>query len=373
MEGVQYRNRGYGIFFGSGSMYRFDGFSQVYPYAVTETFSRVTSDPTRLTLSNPFPADRRGFTGVNSTAGMSSAEPQNQNLQNWNLTYERELLQGTVFQLTYAGSKGTHLQRVYDINQPGREQATSNVRPYPFFGSISITNDGASSIYHSGQVTVRRRFSNQLYVRGSYTWAKSIDESSNTGGVLQYNFPQAQDSNNLKSERGRSDFDVRHAWVGSFIWTPHLPNHWLARDWQLSGVWTLYSGQPFTPRTANSNYAIGEATRPDRLRTGTLADPSAEKWYDVGAFEVVPAGAYRFGNSGRNILDGPGTVVVNAALSRRIRFTESRALQIRLEAFNLTNHGNLGMPENNVDLPTAGSIRSANNSRNIQVGCRLEF
>ncbi len=364
---------GYGIFYGSGSMYRFDGFSQVYPYAITEVFSRVSSDATRLTLSNPFPTDRRGFSGVNSTSGMSGSRPENQYLQNWNLTVEREFLQGTVLQVTYAGSKGTHLQRVYDINQPGRDQASSNIRPYPFFGSISITNDGASSIYHSGQITMRRRFSKQLFVRGSYTWAKAIDESSNTGGVLQYNFPQAQDSRNLQAERGRADFDVRHALVGSFIWTPTLARHWLLRDWQLSGIWTLYSGQPFTPRIANSNYAAGEATRPDRLATGSVSDPNAEKWYDVGAFKVVPTGAYRFGNSGRNILDGPGTIVVNAALSRRIRFTEARALQIRMEAFNLTNHGNLGMPENNVDLPTAGSIRSANNSRNLQIGLRLEF
>ena len=364
---------GYGIFYGSSSLYRMDEYSDTYPFSITETYSRVSSDPRRLTLSNPYPADRRGFSGVTSSYGQESADPKSQYLQAWNLTLEREFARGTVLEVAYAGSKGTHLQRRYDINQAGRNQTDRNLRPYPVFSSINIINDGSNSIYNSGQLTLRRRFSNQLFVRGSYTWAKSIDESSNTGGTIAYNFSQAQDSRNLKLERGRSDFDIGHTFAGSFIWTPQLSRHWLARDWQISGTSTIYSGPPFTPRVANYNYTNGEASRPDRIAKGAVSNPSPDLWFDRTAFPVVPLGAYRFGNSGRNILDGPGSIVINTSISRRIRFAENRSFQFRLEVFNLPNHPNFNLPENNVDVATGGTINRAKNNRNLQMGLRLEF
>ncbi|MGH9934662.1 MAG: hypothetical protein ACREAM_00355, partial [Blastocatellia bacterium] len=321
----------------------------------------------------PFPTDRRGFAGVTSSFGQESDSPANQYSQSWNLTLEREFGRGLVVELAYAGSKGTHLQRRYDINQAGRTQATSAIRPYPAFGSIQIINDGSNSIYNSGQLTVRRRVSKQLFLRGSYTYSKSIDESSNTGGTIAFNFSQAQDSRNLKLERGRSDFDIGHAFAGSFIWAPTLSRHGLARGWQLSGTSAIYTGQPFTPRVATVNYANGEATRPDRIAKGAVDNPTVDRWFDRDAFVVVPTGSYRFGDSGRNILDGPGAIVINTALSRRFRFGEARSLQYRLEAFNLPNHPNFNLPENNVDLATAGTIRRAKNSRNLQMSLRLEF
>jgi outer membrane receptor protein involved in Fe transport len=364
---------GYGIFYGSSSLYRMDEYTDTYPFGVTETFSRVTTDPRRLTLSAPFPTDRRAFSGVTSTFGQESDSPANQYIQSWNLTLEREVGRGTVVEVAYAGSKGTHLQRRYDLNQAGRTQANSTIRPFPAFGSINIINDGSNSIYNSGAVTIRRRLSKQFFVRSSYTYAKSIDESSNTGGTIAFNFSQAQDSRNLKLERGRSDFDIGHTFAGSFVWAPSWSKHWLAKDWQLSGTSTIYSGQPFTPRVATVNFANGEATRPDRLRKGEVENPTVDRWYDRSAFVPVPTGAYRFGNSGRNILDGPGTVIINTSLSRRFRFGEGKAIQYRVEAFNLPNHPNFLLPENNVDVPTAGTIRRARNSRNLQMALRLEF
>ena len=360
---------GYGIFYGTDSLYRMDDYSQVFPYAITQTFSRLTSDPTVLTLSNPWPISRVGYAGVTSWYGRATTSPNTQYLQSWNLSAEHELRTGTIVELAYAGSKGTFLPRRYDINQPSLDP--SAVRPYPAFGSIMVIANGSNSIYHSGQVSLRQRIANELFVRMSYTYARSLDESSNTGGVLQYNFPQAQNPNDLHAEWGRSDFDMRHAFAGSVIWTPKA-THWLARDWQFGATWQIYSGLPFTPKVATSNVS-GVTFRPDRIGAGTVSDPTANRWYNVADFPVVPAGAYRFGNSGRNILSGPGTTLINASVSKRFRFAGTRALQLRLEAFNLPNVVNLGLPENNVDLPTAGAIRSEKGMRTMQVGIRFEF
>jgi len=109
--------------------------------------------------------------------------------------------------------------------------------------------------------------------------------------------------------------------------------------------------------------------RPDRIGAGTVSDPTANRWYNVADFPVVPAGAYRFGNSGRNILSGPGTTLINGSVSKRFRFGGTRALQLRLEAFNLPNVVNLGLPENNVDLPTA----APSGARRACAPCRLGF
>ena len=115
----------------------------------------------------------------------------------------------------------------------------------------------------------------------------------------------------------------------------------------------------------------GEVSRPDRIGKGMLPNWTIDQWFD--RTPVVPLGAYRFGGSGRNTLDGPGTLMVNMSVSRRITFRESMALQLRLESFNLPNHPNFNLPENRVDIISGGMITRAKNNRNLQVGARLEF
>jgi outer membrane receptor protein involved in Fe transport len=364
---------GYGIFYGASSLYRMDEYSDTFPFSINETFSVSSSNPLLVTASNPFPVDRRNVGGVTSTYGQQSAEPRTQYLQSWNLTLEREFAHGTVLEVAYAGSKGTHLQRRYDINQPYREQALRQVRPYAGFSSIQIISDGSNSIYNAGSLTIRRRFSQQLFVRAAYTYAKSIDESSNTGGTIQYNFATAQDSNNLRGERGRSDFDIGHSFAASFIWSPAFSRSRFLRDWQFSGTSTIYTGPPFTPKLGTFDYTAGGASRPDRIRKGTLEEPTVDQWFDRTAFPAVPLGSYRFGTSGRNILDGPGTLNLNLSLSRRLKFGESRALQFRLESFNTPNHPNFNLPENRVDIISGGTISRVRNNRTMQLGLRMEF
>ena len=364
---------GYGIFYGSSSIYRMDEYSDTYPFSITETFSVSSSNPLLVTVSNPFPADRRNISGVTSSYGQESPEPQSQYIQSWNLAIEQEITRGAVLEIAYAGSKGTHLQRRYDINQPYREEALRTVRPYAAFSSIQIISDGSNSIYNSGSITLRRRFSKQLFLRASYTYAKSIDESSNTGGTVQYNFSSAQDSRNLRGERGRSDFHVGHSFAALFMWTPALSKARLLRNWQISGTSTISTGPPFTPKMGTFDYTAGGASRPDRIAKGTLPNPTVEQWFDRTAFPPVPLGSYRFGSSGRNILDGPGAFNVNAGISRRFYLAESKTLQFRLDTINALNHPNFNLPENRVDIISGGTISRVKNNRTLTLGARLEF
>ena len=146
-----------------------------------------------------------------------------------------------------------------------------------------------------------------------------------------------------------------------------------AKGWTLSGSGRAYTGMPFTLRTSNFDLATGEANRPDRIRKGSLDNPTAQRWYDVSAFPLVPTSAFRFGTAGRNILDGPGFMALNFALARRWTTSEHTSLQFRWEVFNAANHTNFDLPENLVNAANAGSIITAADSRQMQFGLKFHF
>jgi hypothetical protein len=148
----------------------------------------------------------------------------------------------------------------------------------------------------------------------------------------------------------------------------------LVGGWQMNGILRLYDGRPFTPIVSTANAQAGFATRPDRLRSGRLDDPTIVRWFDPSAFAGVPASEFRFGNSGRNILIGPGAVVVDASLIKSFALgKEDQRLQLRAEFFNLPNSANFGQPDARIDQPTAGLISSAGPGRQIQFALKYSF
>lgn len=368
---------GYGIFYGTSSLYRLDEASDTYPFSINETYSTVSSNPLTITVSNPFPDSRRRVGGITSTNGQD-VNQRSQYIQSWSLTTEREIGKGSVLEVAFAGSKGTNLPRRFDLNQPDRRlevrQADGTFpRLFPQFQTINYIINGSNSIYNSAAVTVKRRFSKKLFVRAAYTYAKSIDESSNTGGTIAAGFPSAQDSRNLHGERGRSDFDIGHSMVGAFIWEPSLGKGVLLKKWQVAGTTRAYTGAPFTPKVANVSLDLGEAVRPDRIASGKLEAPGVDQWFNRDAFPLVARGSYRYGSSGRNILDGPGFFTFDVSLSRRFTITEGTAMQFRWETFNLSNRANFNLPLTQVDVRGGATINTAKAARVHQVGLRLEF
>lgn len=359
---------GYGLFYGNDSLYRYLSYSNTYPWANTLTYTATSTNPLLLLTSDPFPAAKTKAASITSPGGLPVQNPT-QYLQSWNLTTERDLGGGTVLEIAYSGSKGTHLPIRWNINQqPLITGVGQGPRAYPAFSSITIIGDVSNSIYNSGTATIRRRLSRQFFVRATYVFSKSIDLSSNTAGVLA-----AQNPWNLGAERGRSDFDVGHSFLASFIWVPAFSRNYLLKDWQISGSTTAYTGLPFNPQVANYDVTTGGASRPDRIANGSLENPTPDQWFNRSAFPVVPVGGFRYGDSGRNVIDGPGTFNLNIGVSRRFRIKETTALQFRSEAFNIVNHANFGLPNPQVDTVSGGTITTAKNPRQIQMALRLEF
>ncbi|MGH9837752.1 MAG: TonB-dependent receptor domain-containing protein [Blastocatellia bacterium] len=354
-----------------------------YPFATFQRFNRQASTPTLLTLATPFPDQILRLEGVNTPNGVEFGAPTPY-LQQYNLTIEHELARGLTAEVAYVGSKGTHLGRSYNINQATRTATAVGPVPYAGFGTIDYLGFGSMSSYHAFQATVRKRLQRGLSFRANFIFSKSIDDASQVSDASDGGFGGAQDARDLRGERGLSDFDRRK--VFTFDMTYALPfgrgkaflnrkDGWntVFGNWQFNALVRLMDGQPFTVQLANFNYGLGESKRPDRIGSGQLDNPTPDKWFRVEDFVAVPRGAYRFGNSGRNILAGPGRRLVDLSLFKDFRFKDQQRFQVRFEVFNAINAANFRLPVRNIDVPNAAAVTGASGGREIQFGLKYLF
>jgi len=137
-------------------------------------------------------------------------------------------------------------------------------------------------------------------------------------------------------------------------------------------------GGPFTPTMSydSSNTGTQGTTLPNRLGNGALpaGQRSLYEWFNVNAFVDDPT--YSFGNSGYDILFGPGLINLDFGLRKVVNITERQKLQLRLEAFNAPNHPNFGSPSTNIDggPGSAGAITSTQGgNRVVQLGLKYQF
>lgn len=152
--------------------------------------------------------------------------------------------------------------------------------------------------------------------------------------------------------------------------------------WQLNGILSLYGGIPFSVASANNTLNIGSGTRADRLREGSLpaSERTVQRWFDTEAFATP--GAQKFGNSGRNILRGPGTKQLDISLFKAFPFSADggRRIEFRTEAFNLTNTQQFNNPSATFGHAGFGTITSAGapltlqrTSRQVQLALKVYF
>jgi hypothetical protein len=366
---------GYGIFYGSPGLWinLYSALSAVFPFSVTQTINH-TAVPTYLTLTNPFPVPPN-LAGASTTVSAFQTPVLTPYAQNWNFIVEQQLTNEMALEIGYSGSKGTHLARGYNLNEPYDRSAALplGITPFPQWGTITYYCYCFDSSYNALTVTLRRRFAHNFFYRLNYSYSKSIDDGSELQGGGAGGYAGLQDAQNRSLERGRADLDIPHEVTTSFSWVVPWKQNVLIRGWQLAGSGIAHTGTPFTPAVSNANLNLGQATRPNRIAKGTLAHPSVSDWYDLNAFPQVPMGAFTFGNSGRNILDAPGVLAINMALYRNFTVRETNKLQFRWEVFNALNHTNLSVPVVNVNAPNAGSITSAGGSRQMQVALRYSF
>ena len=144
----------------------------------------------------------------------------------------------------------------------------------------------------------------------------------------------------------------------------------------VSGNVALASGLPFSPRifgnSTDLSRGVTGSARPDLVPGASipLSDPGIHEWFNTSAF-TQPAGP--FGNAGRNIIIGPGTISIDMAVSRTIQVKEMQSVELRISATNVFNHANFTSIDTTLGSPTFGQVVSVGNMRKAQLTARYRF
>ncbi|HEY1946197.1 MAG TPA: carboxypeptidase regulatory-like domain-containing protein [Bryobacteraceae bacterium] len=308
-------------------------------------------------------------------------------IQQWNANVQRELPGKIVLTVGYLGSKGTRLHVNEQLNPgiyiPG-QSTTGNIdsrRIYQGYQTIESIQSTANSTYHSLQISWNRRFEHGFTFLGSYVWSKAIDLASTDGNSGLGN--QASNPFNWDKDKGPADFNVAHRFVTSFIWdlplfrNSHRFTQAMLGGWQVNGIVTLQTGNPFTVTAGVDRSLSGvgldhaDILGPVATYGGSSHGAEVARYFNTSAFALPALGT--FGTAGRNILTGPGLANFDAGLFKQFPINESRRFELRWEVFNVLNHTNFLNPTASLSSSTFGRILSARDPRIMQLAAKFYF
>jgi len=428
---------GYGIFYSRST------FAYVSNVTVPPTYllGRRTNPPSfgdpffRVPSQGQFP---NFVTGVSLSGTVLDRGIRTPYFHQYNASGQYEVIKNTLLEVAYVGTRGLHLFRNVAINQArlaspqqpiindvtGAAITTnipSNAQLRAPFQGVDINGflqnqTTAQSSYNSLQMSLTRRFTRGLQLLASYTWAKSLDNASGTGGgagiVGVVNPGSVADTStilgnqlNNRANRGVSDFDRPHRFVLSYIWD--LPNpaftgrsvvgRLFFSNWQVGGIIVAMSGLPIdiVDTGAGSFYGLSGGSNP-LARPNLVGDPHSNippgYFFNPFAFArpIVPTGQVipsssgtavsgpvpsgtpfgtDTGNVGRNVLRGPRQTNTDFSIIKRFPFGESKNIEFRAEFFNLFNHANLANPISDLNaVSSSGGSIDPNSGQIINPG-----
>jgi hypothetical protein len=357
---------------------------------ITTNSSGAAGFAAALPISAGFPAARPDlFPAAGTAFQVFDRSFKNPSAKEWNVNLQRQLSSHDTLSVAYIGENSVHVLNNPNINMavPGAGAVASR-RPYPNLADGTLNCTCANASFNSLQVTYLNRLSGGLDFQEAYTYAHSIDNSSGNSNAVGIQNPW-----DLHLYRGNSDFDIRHRLVLS--WSYELPFGQGKRfapnaraalqavvgGWRLNSIDTFSKGSPFTPVMVSSLLNSGSAAQwPNRIGSGHVSNATIQQWFNPGDF--VSPGNYTFGNTGRNILFGPGTKQFDLSVFKDFAFNESgsRRLQFRAEGFNVLNTPQFNNPNAQIGNAAVATITSAGapllfqrTSREIQLALKLYF
>jgi hypothetical protein len=425
---------GYGIFYGGSEAGPYSNPSMGFnpPFFTIENFNNpcgeATANPAAQDCSLPgIPTLSAGFPANAlvdpNTPLLFSIDPHlvTPYMQQWHLSTQYELPGNTVFEATYAGSRGLKQYIYLNGNQalpdpsPNPPPLDTRRRFQAIDGFIGWFKSGGQSNYNSLQLRAEKRLSRGLSFLASYTWAHALDIASsadlgaqNGGDFRDYRFPNR--------EYGNADFDIRHRLSLSYLYELPIghgkaflgdatgPLNYIAGGWQIGGIASFSTGNSFTILDANSFSNSDGQSRPDLVsdpfKAGPVAanpDPRCQltisqgglaadrtrvrtSWVNACAFTDPPFGS--FGNVSRNSVQGPGYQIWDFSVFKNFPISELTRLEFRAEFFNMFNHPNLQFaksgPQNSISTTTFGTpefgfLTAARDPRQIQLALKLSF
>jgi hypothetical protein len=357
---------GYGVGYNTGGYSSIAGqLVNQAPFAVTQNLVTNRSNP--LTLQVGFPSNPNP-TVLNTYAVNPNYRPGY--AQQWNLDVQTQISRLYVLTVGYTGTKGTGMDV---LRAPGSQASAGNYFIYQ--------TNGGNLIYHGLSVLLSRRFSHGFNMANSYTFSKSIDDSSVT---------MAQNDADLDAERALSNQDRRHDFQSSLVYELPIGQNRMffssastkvlnfVSGWTISGQVTLASGLPLTARYVSSNGSISGAALYNSLRPDAVGDPSlprdqrtVSEFFNTAAF-AIPSGPY--GNAGRNTVTGPGTNLVNLVIRKSFRLDENnRRADFSWQVQNLFNHPNWAAVSTTINSLNFGQVTSARAMRSMTMNLRVRF
>ena len=389
---------GYGVFYDMANLNTREFVSGNPIFAPTQLFSTAFGSPPPQTGGTPVSTANVFQSGsvplLNSQYAALWVDPHfvTPRVQEWSFGTESQLSPNWGLEVDYVGMTSDHLDDAHYFGNQARPGvgALQPRRPYPDFNNVAYFSSDAISNYNALQAKLTRRLASGLLMLASYTWGKTLsNEEGNEGSYFSAGqFPQNE--NDLAPNYGRAVSVVRQRLSVSPVW--QLPvgsgKRYLDRKgavdqvlggWAVSGIITVQSGFPVTVTSANDFSNTGSSSpRPDRTCSGVGAH-TVDNWFNASCFTTdalqaaLSAGQPRFGNSGRNILDGPGVGNIDFSAYKNFSFGERAKLEFRVESFNLFNHANFGAPVSSFGSGNFGVIGGASDGQDIQFGLTLKF
>ena len=326
----------------------------------------------------------------------------------YNLTVQREIGQSMMISFAYVGSHGFNLNFPVDINQVPQSVLSvtditpgKNKRPYPnFTGLGGSTNNGISN-YNSFQMVFQKRLTHGFEMNANYTYSKFLDSQDSSGWGSSAGSQTYQSSYCVRCNYGPSNFDERHVFTFSGIYT--LPfghgaqflNKTVLEDeifggWRFSATSRENTGAPFTPVMAsNQSYAQAGSQFPNLIGNplSVIAPNGAgdtsnggqqahvhtiDNWFNK--FAYASPGIAAFGNVHRNSLYGPDYSDLDFSFGKTFNITSKYHLEIRADARNALNHPSFAGPDSAIDDNHPAVISGVTNGgRHVQLYGRFSF
>ena len=407
------------------------------PWSLDSGLTRFASMSNPWPVGLTYPPGRNPDFFLGMGAGTPLPKDDNPQYQQWNFSIQREVPGAGVLEVNYAGTKGTHLyfgqgDVVSNLNplDPiywGQGRGTSAnglnalvpnpfygiitnpvatnynrptiqlnrlLRQYPHYGTVGgyrASRNIGNSIYHAMQIKYEKRFSHGLSAIAHYTISKMISDSDASGSDVTWlaGNSSIQDYYNLRNERSIATFDRPQRLVVSFDYL--LPvgrgrafgnsmNRFLdaiVGGWELSGIISASSGTPLGITQSASNLWQGNQ-RPHLVGDPSVPGSPRDKlnnYFNVAAFQQAPPDV--IGSTPRFLSNyrGPSTINEDATLMKNFYVTEKTYLQLRLEAYSVTNSPQWGNPGTAFAPGSSsfGQITSAGGARSVQIAAKFYY
>jgi hypothetical protein len=396
---------GYGVSYvhfsraGGGDLLPING-PQVVNAVVNQT---VPASPTFLPGEKGYPpglADPSQFNPLTANITYIPRDFHSSPVQSWFISFQREIIRNMLLDVAYVGNRADDMLLFANYNQASPNDSAGTIalqdrRPISSFADITYAFNGGKSRYKALQTKFEWRMSGELTLLSSLTLSRTEDNGAQSLENSNGNNPSPQDFRNLAADFGRSNYDQPYNNTTSFVWS--LPfgrgRHWasnasplleaLVGGWQVSGINSIFAGEPVTFTYAPGGTFIVSGIQQDfrganNYRPNVTCDPLASddsrtvnNWFNRDCVVIPTDPSQPFGNAERNSVRGEMFWQFDFAASKTFALVGPARFEFRFEAFNLFNHTNLRAPNFNRSQGSFGTITTTYDPRQLQLGFKL--